>query len=96
MFNLSVLFFFQSIFLVTLIFWALSLIGEKFFKSNSQEISQEIFECGFFVVSSLRLRFNFNFFILGILLLIYDIEFFFLVPFFFNIYMGNFISIFIF
>jgi NADH:ubiquinone oxidoreductase subunit 3 (subunit A) len=93
MFNLSILFFFQSVLLVTLIFWALSVIGEKFFKSNTQETSQELFECGFLVVTSLRLRFNFNFFILGILLLLYDVEFFILIPFFFNMYVGNFVSI---
>ena len=44
----------------------------------------EIFECGFLSTHSLNLSFNFNFLITATLLILYDVEFLFLLPVLFN------------
>lgn len=86
MFNLTVLFFFQSLLCVTLIFWGLSLLGEYFFTPPAAPKGDDIFECGFFTTHHLKLSFNFSFFLLGLLLILYDVEFFFLIPGLFNLW----------
>lgn len=84
MLDLSIFFILQNIFLITLLFWLLSFLGTKFFKKKTYRASTELFECGFLTTHSLNLTFNYNFLITATLLILYDIEFFFLLPVLFN------------
>lgn len=84
MLDISIFFLIQNIFLLTLLFWLLSFLGTKFFKKKMYRGSAELFECGFLATHSLNLSFNYNFLITATLLILYDIEFFFLLPVLFN------------
>lgn len=85
MLDTSLFFLMQNIFILTIIFWALSFLGELFFKKKNYIASPELFECGFLTTHDLNLTFNYNFFLTAVLLILYDIEFFFLLPFIFNL-----------
>lgn len=84
MLDISIFFLIQNIFLLTLLFWLLSFLGTKFFKKKSYRATAELFECGFLTTHNLNLSFNYNFLITATLLILYDIEFFFLLPVLFN------------
>lgn len=84
MLDLSIFFLIQNIFLLTLLFWLLSFLGTKFFKKKNYRAATELFECGFLTTHTLNLNFNYNFLITATLLILYDIEFFFLLPVLFN------------
>lgn len=84
MLDLSIFFLIQNIFLLTLLFWLLSFLGTKFFKKKDYKSAVELFECGFLTTHTLNLTFNYNFLITATLLILYDIEFFFLIPVLFN------------
>lgn len=84
MLDFSLFFFVQNIFVITLLFWGLSFLGDKYFKESPSKYSEEVFECGFFTTSSVNITFNFNFFIICALLVLYDVEFILLTPFLFN------------
>lgn len=84
MLDLSIFFLIQNIFLLTLLFWLLSFLGTKFFKKKNYRATTELFECGFLTTHSLNLSFNYNFLITATLLILYDVEFFFLLPVLFN------------
>lgn len=47
---------------------------------------ENVYECGFSSTHALRVTLNFGFFIIALLLILYDIEFFFLIPMYFNFY----------
>lgn len=68
-----------------LLFWVLSWIGDKFYKTKFYNNNNDTYECGFLTTRNLNTRLNITFFLIGTLLILYDIEFFFLVPFYFNI-----------
>ena len=61
------------------------LVGEKFLYKSDSITSEEIFECGFLNINSLKIKPNYQFLIIAILLIIYDLEFFFFIPLFFNL-----------
>lgn len=84
MLDISIFFLIQNIFLLTLLFWLLSFLGTKFFKKKNYRATTEIFECGFLTTHNLNLSFNFNFLITATLLILYDVEFLFLLPVLFN------------
>lgn len=92
MLDFSIGFLFQNIFLVTLLFWALTFLGNKFFKKKDYKSGFELFECGFLTTHNLNLNFNYSFFLTAVLLILYDLEFFFLLPFIFNLSAVTFIS----
>lgn len=85
MVDISIFFIAQNIFVITLLFWLLSFLGEFFFKKRNHMSADEVFECGFITTHSLNFQFNLNFLITAVLLILYDLEFFFLLPFLFNI-----------
>lgn len=85
MLDFGVFFFLQNILIITLLFWGLSFVGQKFFKRKDYKPATEVFECGFFTTHKLNLTFNYNFFLIATLLILYDVEFFFLLPFLFNL-----------
>lgn len=89
MFDIGIVFIFQNIFILMMVFWLLSWLGDKFYKNKDYKASEAIYECGFSSTHSLRVSVNFGFFIIASLLILYDIEFFFLIPAFFNIHLVN-------
>jgi NADH:ubiquinone oxidoreductase subunit 3 (subunit A) len=93
MLDVGIFFLIQNIFLLTLLFWLLSFLGTKFFKKKNYRASTEIFECGFLSTHSLNLSFNYNFLITATLLILYDVEFFFLLPVLFNYNLINLVSL---
>lgn len=84
MIDTILLFFLQNILILTLIFWLLSYLGTKFFQERHFISSTEFFECGFFSTDSFNIKFNLNFLIIINLLILYDVEFLFIVPYFYN------------
>lgn len=72
-----------------LLFWLLSWLGDRFYKYKSYQSSESVYECGFSSTHALRVTLNFGFFIVALLLILYDIEFFFLIPMYFNFYSAN-------
>ena len=85
MFDVSLFFLFQNIFILMMIFWLLSYLGDKFYKNKQYKTSENVYECGFTSSHALRVNINFGFFIIALLLILYDIEFFVLIPILFNI-----------
>jgi NADH:ubiquinone oxidoreductase subunit 3 (subunit A) len=84
-FDLSLLLVFQNIFLLMLLFWLFAWLGEKLFKIKFYNSNFEVYECGFFTFHGFKTELNLTFALIAFLLILYDIEFFFLIPFFFNI-----------
>ena len=68
-----------------LLFWLLSWLGDRFYRTKTYKATNNVYECGFTTTHALRVSINFAFFIVALLLILYDIEFFFLIPIFFNI-----------
>lgn len=84
LFDIGLVFIFQNIFLLMCIFWLLSFIGDKYFKNKFYKASKEVYECGFLSTHKLKVMFNLSFFLIACLLILYDVEFLFLIPFYFN------------
>jgi NADH-quinone oxidoreductase subunit A len=92
-----VLFFFlQNVLIFGLIFWALTFGGEYFFKVKNQQTKKQFYECGFKSLSDANIQFNVNFALLCVFLILYDIEFVFLMPFLFNIMSVGYFEFFLF
>lgn len=62
----------------------MSFIGDKYFKNKFYKASKEVYECGFLSTHKLKVMFNLSFFLIACLLILYDVEFLFLIPFYFN------------
>jgi NADH:ubiquinone oxidoreductase subunit 3 (subunit A) len=93
MLDITIIFLFQNILLLTLLFWFLSWVGGKFFKEKNTYASFDFFECGFNSVSNFNIKLNFNIFFVCILLILYDVEFLFLVPYFYNFSLSTYLTI---
>jgi len=96
MFDFSIIFILQNIFLLMFLFWFLSWVGDKFYKTKHYLAMNETYECGFLSTHSLKIQLNLPFILMAWLLILYDIEFFFLIPFFLNLGAVNALSILIF
>ena len=96
MFDLGIIFIFENIFILMLLFWFLSWIGDKFYKAKYYIPTTEIYECGFLSTHGIRIQLNNSFILVAWLLILYDIEFFFLIPFLFNLTSVSIISLLIF
>lgn len=84
--DILVLFLIQNILIFALIFWGLTWAGEYFYKKKNHTAKKQFYECGFKVTNDVDLQFNFNFTILCIFLVLYDVEFIFLMPCLFNLF----------
>ena len=82
--DILVLFLIQNIFIFSIIFWGLTWAGEYFFKKKNHATKRNFYECGFKSTSDINLQINFNFSMICIFLILYDIEFTLLIPMFFN------------
>lgn len=84
--DVVIIFLIQNIFIFTLIFWLLTWIGEFFFTKKNHNTKKNFYECGFKSTSDLNIQINFNFSIICVFLILYDIEFTLLIPIFFNLF----------
>lgn len=83
--DIIIFFFCQNIIVFSLIFWVLTWACEYFYKKRTHLSKKQIYECGFKTFDSLNIQINLNFILLCIFLVLYDIEFVFLIPVIFNI-----------
>lgn len=90
--DILIVFLLQNILLFSLIFWGLTWAGEYFYKKKSHVAKKQFYECGFKAVTDVDIQFNLNFTLLCVFLVLYDVEFVFLMPCFFNLYAINFFS----
>ena len=79
------LFFFAHVILLLLLFWALVFFNSFLFKKKKNTDQKLVYECGFKTFNQLNLTFNFGFFYSAALIVLYELEFLFFVPLFFNV-----------
>ena len=82
--DIVMLFFIQNILIFSIIFWVLTILGSYFYKKKNHKYKRNFYECGFKASSDLNLQINLNFIMIGIFLILYDVEFLFLFPVLFN------------
>ena len=78
--DIVMLFFIQNIFIFSLIFWGLTVIGSFFYKKKNHFMKKQYYECGFKAISDVNIQINLNFILLCVFLILYDIEFTLLFP----------------
>ncbi len=78
------IFLIQNVLIFSIIFWLLTWGAEYFFTKKPQLTKKQFYECGFKSISELNIQVNYNFFMLSVFLVLYDIEFTFLYPVLFN------------
>lgn len=93
--DIVVLFLLQNIVVFSFIFWGLTWIGEYFFKKKNHDSKKKFYECGFKSTTDINIQINLNFSILCVFLILYDIEFTFLVPILINFTYTSFLEYFI-
>ncbi len=86
---MAIFFFIQHVFIFSLIFWVLTWAAEYFFKKKNVKTKAQFYECGFKSISELNIQINLNFSIICVFLILYDVEFIFLYPLFFNFFFLN-------
>lgn len=74
----------QNVLIFGIIFWLLTWGAEYFYTNKQQLTKKQFYECGFKALSELNIQINFNFFMLAVFLILYDVEFTFLFPILFN------------
>jgi len=84
--DIVILFLIQNIMVFSLIFWLLTWAGEYFYKKKNHASKKNFYECGFKSTTDINIQINLNFSILCVFLILYDIEFTFLIPVFFNFF----------
>jgi len=84
--DIVVLFLIQNILTFSIIFWLLTWAGEFFYKKKNHLTKRNFYECGFKSTTDVNIQINFNFSIICVFLILYDIEFTLLIPIFFNLY----------
>ena len=82
--DVMIFFLIQNVLIFTIIFWLLTWGAEYFFTKKPQLTKKQFYECGFKAMSELNIQVNYNFFMLAVFLILYDIEFTFLFPILFN------------
>ena len=83
--DIIILFLIQNIVIFCLIFWVLTWIGEFYYKKKNHSTKRNFYECGFKSTSDVNIQINFNFSMICVFLILYDIEFTLLIPVFFNL-----------
>lgn len=78
--DIVILFLLQNIFIFSFIFWGLTWAGEYFYKRKNHASKKNFYECGFKSTTDINIQINLNFSILCVFLILYDIEFTFLLP----------------
>jgi len=93
--DIVMLFFIQNIIIFSFIFWALTLLSSYFYKKKNHKTKRNFYECGFKSISDINIQINVNFLMICVFLILYDIEFTFLLPYLFNL-QNSFLSQFLF
>jgi len=83
--DLVIFFFVSNVFAFCLIFWLLTWLGEYFYFKKEEYSKKSSYECGFKNNTNVNIQINLNFAIVCVFLILYDIEFAFLIPFYFNV-----------
>jgi NADH:ubiquinone oxidoreductase subunit 3 (subunit A) len=83
--DIVILFLIQNILIFCLIFWLLTWAGEFFYKKKNHYTKRNFYECGFKSTSDVNIQINFNFYMICVFLILYDVEFTLLIPVFFNL-----------
>lgn len=83
--DIVILFCAQHILFFGVIFWLLTYVSLYFNKKKNHSYKKKFYECGFAALSDIHIQININFIMIGIFLILYDIEFTFLFPLFFNL-----------
>jgi len=83
--DVSIFFVVQHIFLFGIIFWGLTFLGWATTKKKNHQYKKKFYECGFSSLDDIDLSIDIKFLLVGVFLILYDIEFTFLFPFLFNI-----------
>ena len=86
----------QNVLTFGIIFWLLTWGAEYFYTNKQQLTKKQFYECGFKSISELNIQVNFNFFMLSVFLILYDIEFTLLFPMLFNFTFVSLINFFMF
>jgi len=94
--DVVILFLLQNIFIFSFIFWGLTWAGEYFYKKKNHTSKKNFYECGFKTTTDINIQINLNFSILCVFLILYDIEFTFLLPILMNLNYASFFQILIF
>lgn len=67
-----------------MIFWALTILGELYYRKAEHTSKKQYYECGFKSLSANHIGVNINFTLLAVFLILYDVEFVVLYPALFN------------
>ena len=94
--DILVIYLISNILIFLLIFWILTWGAEYFYSKKNHQEKKKFYECGFKNVSELNIQININFSLMAVFLVLYDVEFIFFFPLFFNIEFLNFFTFFIF
>lgn len=70
----------NNILIFSIIFWLLTWVGEYFYKKKNQTSKKKFYECGFKSINDINIQINLNFSILCVFLILYDVEFIFILP----------------
>jgi NADH:ubiquinone oxidoreductase subunit 3 (subunit A) len=69
----------QNLILIGLIFWLLTDLTEYFYSKKQHTNKKLFYECGFRSISDIKITININFQMVAVFLILYDIEFIFLI-----------------
>lgn len=96
MINNIVFFIIYNAFFFSFIFWFLTFLLKYYYSNKNYNYKLNFYECGFKSLTNIKVQYNINFILIILFLLIYDGEFFILIPLALNINIINFTSLFLF
>jgi NADH:ubiquinone oxidoreductase subunit 3 (subunit A) len=94
--SILLFFFLQNVLIFGLIFWLLTWATEWFFQKKNHVSKGQLYECGFKAISDINIQINLNFSMVCVFLILYDVEFIFLFPLFFNSIFSNLVVFYVF
>jgi NADH:ubiquinone oxidoreductase subunit 3 (subunit A) len=75
-----------------MIFWLLTILGGYFYKKKDHLSKKQFYECGFKSLTDNRIGVNLNFTLIGVFLILYDVEFTLIYPAIFNFWYISFLQ----
>jgi len=94
--NNIVFFIIYNAFFFSFIFWILTFLLKFYYSNKNYNYKLNFYECGFKSLTNIKIQYTINFILIILFLLIYDGEFFILIPLALNINLINFTSLFLF
>ena len=77
------IFLFNSIIIVVFILWIITFFGFVYRKNFNNKEKFDVYECGFKTINNFSLELNYSTIVISMFLILYELELFLLVPFFF-------------